>query len=110
PANDETVNRMKQLKALGIKFVLDNFGAGFSGLSYLRDFPIDKVKIDGAFITDIHQDQKSLGVILAIMNLARHLNIGVVAKGIEKLSQADLMQKLGCQSGQGYLYSKWADA
>jgi diguanylate cyclase (GGDEF)-like protein len=110
PANDETVNRMKQLKALGIKFVLDNFGAGFSGLSYLRDFPIDKVKIDGSFITDIHHDQKSLGVILSIMNLARHLDIGVVAKGIENLSQADLMRKLGCQSGQGYLYSKWAGA
>jgi EAL domain-containing protein (putative c-di-GMP-specific phosphodiesterase class I) len=68
------------------------------------------VKIDGSFITDIHHDQKSLGVILSIMNLARHLDIGVVAKGIENLSQADLMRKLGCQSGQGYLYSKWAGA
>ena len=109
PISDEIVNRMKQLQALGIKFVLDNFGAGFSCLSHLKDLPIDKVKIDRSFMTDIHQDQKSLGVMLAIINLARHLGIGVVAKGIESLAQADLMQKLGCESGQGYLYSKWAN-
>jgi diguanylate cyclase (GGDEF)-like protein len=97
---------MAQLKKLGVSFALDDFGTGYSSLSSLRQFPIGKIKIDRSFISGLPFDQESLCIVQAVAAMAKALNIGVNAEGIETKEQATLLRALGCDQGQGFLYGK----
>jgi len=96
---------LSELKLLGFKLVIDDFGAGHSSLQYLRNFPIDKLKIDRIFVRQLVADSSDALIIRAITSLARSLKIGLVAEGIETIEQRDFLNDQGCTTGQGYYFS-----
>ena len=107
---DHVTSTLGRLQRLGVSIAIDDFGTGYSSLAYLRDLPIDSVKIDRSFVRDLDSPlrgpQFALALIEAIARLAQHLDLEVVAEGIETESQRRLLQDLGCQLGQGYLFAK----
>ncbi len=110
----ETVSReekmLKQLKALGIQLCIDDFGTGYSSLSRLHEFPIDTLKIDRSFVSRIGADNSGIEIIQTIVTLARSRGMDIVAEGIETPTQLQKLQELGCELGQGYLFSKPVDS
>ena len=88
-----------------MRIALDDFGTGFSSLSYLTRFPVDKIKIDRAFVRDLGRRREGQAVIDAIMVIARNLGIEVTAEGVETREQADLLRLKRCDNAQGFLYS-----
>ncbi|NNM88392.1 MAG: EAL domain-containing protein, partial [Phycisphaerae bacterium] len=103
---DVLCNRMVEIKKTGIRFSLDDFGIGYSSLSYLTRFPIDTLKIDISFVRGMMDDPKDLAVVDTIIDLADNLQLRTVAEGVEKGEQVTLLRLLGCQSMQGYFFSK----
>ncbi len=97
---------LKHLKSLGIQFCIDDFGMGYSSLSRLHEFPIDTLKIDRSFIRRIGSNQGEIELIRTIITLAHGLGMDVVAEGIETKSQLNQLSLLGCEWGQGFLFSK----
>ncbi len=97
---------LRSLHGLGVRFSLDDFGTGYSSLGYLLSFPFSKIKIDRSFITDLAEKKESRVIVRAIADLARNLNMRVIAEGIETTEQRELAQMLGCTDIQGYLISK----
>ncbi len=97
---------LSQLRELGVGLSTDDFGTGFSSLSYLHRFPFNRLKIDRSFINKMDEDKKSGEIVRTILMLAQNLNIETVAEGIETPQQLAQLQKLGCNFGQGYLFSK----
>ncbi|HBK47078.1 MAG TPA: hypothetical protein DDZ67_11720, partial [Xanthomonadaceae bacterium] len=83
-----------------------DFGTGFSGLSHLRQVPVDGVKIDKSFVADLQRDPDDLALTTAIIAMAHSLGITVVAEGIEQEGQFDLLRERGCDLGQGYWFSR----
>lgn len=98
-----------ELSAAGIKIALDDFGTGFSSLSHLRDFPIDKVKIDRSFIQGMVLEQESRLLVQAIIGMAKSLGKKVIAEGVESEEQRRLLLQMGCPVAQGFLYSPALD-
>jgi EAL domain-containing protein (putative c-di-GMP-specific phosphodiesterase class I) len=103
---DQVVGLIQALRDRGIQLSIDDFGTGYSSLSYLRQLPVDMLKIDRSFIADIHQSTQQYGIVEAIIRLASHLNMQVIAEGVEHEAQRRSLQQLGCQFGQGYLFSR----
>ena len=97
---------LKDLRKQGLTIALDDFGTGYSSLGYLHRFPIDILKIDRSFVQDIHSNSKSLNVVRAIVSLAKTFDLSIVAEGIESANEAISIAGLGCDAGQGYLFSK----
>lgn len=97
---------LNSLKNLGIEFSLDDFGTGYSSLSYLHQFPFNTIKIDRSFVNSIDTNNEKLGIIRAIITLARNLRMDTIAEGIETANQIAQLKALKCQYGQGYLISK----
>ncbi|CAA9319794.1 MAG: RNA polymerase sigma-70 factor [uncultured Lysobacter sp.] len=95
-----------QLHALGIKLSIDDFGTGFSSLSYLKDLSVDKIKIDRSFVTGIAFDARALAVLESIVDTARRLNLATTAEGVETGAQLDLLRQAGCTEYQGFLFSR----
>jgi diguanylate cyclase (GGDEF)-like protein len=95
-----------RLKSHGIRVALDDFGTGYSSLSHLSELPFDKLKIDRSFIHSMHERRESASIVNAIIGLGRSLNLPTTAEGIESQADADMLTRLGCHVGQGYLYSK----
>ncbi|MEG4119292.1 EAL domain-containing protein [Microcoleus sp. N9_B4] len=108
-ASTYEVTILKQLKNHGIKLCIDDFGTGYSSLSRLHEFPIDTLKIDRSFVSRINAG-KSDEVVETIVTLAHSLGMDVVAEGIETLEQLEKLRSLGCERGQGYLFSKPVDS
>ncbi len=110
----ETVSReekmLKQLKALGIMLCIDDFGTGYSSLSRLHEFPIDTLKIDRSFVSRIGSDNSGVEIVQTIVTLARSRGMDIVAEGIETPTQLQKLRELGCELGQGYLFSKPVDS
>ncbi|MEG4486188.1 EAL domain-containing protein [Microcoleus sp. D2_18a_B4] len=110
----ETVSReekmLKQLKALGLMLCIDDFGTGYSSLSRLHEFPIDTLKIDRSFVSRIGLDNSGVEIIQTIVTLARSRGMDIVAEGIETPTQLQKLRELGCELGQGYLFSKPVDS
>jgi diguanylate cyclase (GGDEF)-like protein len=99
----------ERLLALGIRFALDDFGTGYSSLGYLHRFPIAKIKIDRSFVSNIPADGQAMAILRSIRALADGLGIKTIAEGIETQEQAETLRLMGCQDGQGYLFSKPID-
>ncbi|MBI3441042.1 MAG: EAL domain-containing protein [Proteobacteria bacterium] len=97
---------LTDLKKQGLTIALDDFGTGYSSLSYLHRFSIDILKIDRAFVQDIHRNSKSLDVVRAIVSLAKTFNLSIVAEGVESRNEIYSLAGLGCNNGQGYFFSK----
>ena len=102
---DDKIKLMKQLKALGLKLSIDDFGKGYSSLNYLRKLPLDELKIDRSFIADISERRGSREIVSVIVFLARSLRLSTVAEGIEKKEELDFMRGLGCMQYQGFYFS-----
>jgi PAS domain S-box-containing protein/diguanylate cyclase (GGDEF)-like protein len=100
-----TVAVLTELKLLGFKLVIDDFGAGHSSLQYLRNFPIDKLKIDQVFVRQLVAGSSDALIIRAITSLAQSLKIGLIAEGIETVEQRNFLRDQGCPTGQGYFFS-----
>jgi diguanylate cyclase (GGDEF)-like protein/PAS domain S-box-containing protein len=101
-----TAFMLKKLSARGIKVAIDDFGTGYSSLNYLKSLPISIIKIDKSFIHDILEDTDAQTIVEAIINLGKTLKIDVIAEGVEKEEQLQLLRKLGCHFIQGFLMSK----
>jgi EAL domain-containing protein (putative c-di-GMP-specific phosphodiesterase class I) len=101
---------LRNLKALGVSVYLDDFGTGYSSLSYLSALPLDAIKIDRMFVTDVHVNTRHMSIMRTILELARDLGIATVAEGVEKVEQLRMLRKLGCKQAQGYYFSKPVDA
>jgi EAL domain-containing protein (putative c-di-GMP-specific phosphodiesterase class I) len=98
--------KLTELKALGLRISIDDFGAGHSSLFYLKRFPIDKLKLDRSFIIDIPADPTSMEIAAAIVRLAHSLKIVALAEGVETEAQAEFLAVCGCRLAQGYLFDK----
>lgn len=102
---DVVITALRQLKKLGITISIDDFGTGFSSLSYLRQLPLDRMKVDRSFVRDIHQPGGHV-IIESILSLGHQLGLRTIAEGIEELEQENFVRSHGCHEGQGYLYSQ----
>ena len=102
-SNEDAVSKLREL---GVRIAIDDFGTGYSSLSYLKRWRVDYLKIDRSFIRDLVTDASDLAIVSAIIAMARHLNIQVVAEGIEGWQQLEVVRQLGCGLAQGFLFAK----
>jgi diguanylate cyclase (GGDEF)-like protein/PAS domain S-box-containing protein len=106
PSGENRQDTMARLRDVGIKIAIDDFGTGYSSLSYLKHWRVDALKIDRSFVRDLVTDSNDLAIVSAIVAIARHLNIQVIAEGIEGYQQAEILRRVGCTVGQGYLFAR----
>ncbi|MDV6332454.1 EAL domain-containing protein [Asticcacaulis sp. 201] len=106
--NDDSATQMilHDLRHMGFSIALDDFGTGYSSLGYLSRYPVDKIKIDRSFVSNLGVDPEAEAVIRAIVKLAKALNLNIVAEGVETRAQKNLLRQAGCNIIQGYLFSK----
>lgn len=97
---------LEEIKRLGVHLAIDDFGTGFSSLSYLRRFPIDRLKIDQTFVRDIHNTPINASIARAIIALSGSLSLGITAEGIESEAERATLVAMGCSEGQGYLFGR----
>ena len=97
---------LEQLRQLGVRISMDDFGTGFSSLSYLRKFPFDKIKIDRSFILELLSEKEASAVVKAITDLAAALDMETTAEGVEQAEQVEALRAFGCTNVQGYLFSR----
>jgi len=105
-AGENRRDSIAQVRDLGVKIAIDDFGTGYSSLSYLKHWQVDSLKIDKSFVRDLATDSSDLAIVSAIIAIAKHLRIEVVAEGIEGYQQAEILRNLGCHLGQGYLFAR----
>jgi len=103
---ESTVRVLGELSEMGVELSLDDFGTGFSSLCYLNRMPLDELKIDKTFVSHLPHEQNAVSIVESVLELARGLDLKVVAEGVETAAQADFLQEHGCQCLQGYLLSR----
>jgi EAL domain-containing protein (putative c-di-GMP-specific phosphodiesterase class I) len=103
---EATVVRLKLLKALGVSLAIDDFVTGYSSLAYLRQFPIDVLKIDQSFVSGVAKTKESAAIVHTLVQLGKVLDLETVAEGIETVDQCRLLQAEDVNIGQGYLFSR----
>ena len=103
---DTAIDMLMQLRGLGVQLAIDDFGTGYSSLSYLHRFPIDTLKIDRSFVTQMTDNSENAEIVRTIVTLARSLDMAVVAEGVETADQLRQLGDLGCDYGQGFLFSR----
>ena len=103
---DYVERALKTLSAAGVNIALDDFGTGFASLSHLKQFPVDVIKIDRGFVSNVEHNTDDAAIVGAVLRLGRQLGLTVVAEGIETIRQATQLASQGCEFGQGYLFAK----
>ncbi len=103
---DYTINTLYDLQRLGFKITVDDFGTGHSSLNYLKQFPINALKIDRSFVRDLPANQKDAAIVSSIIALAKNLNLSVIAEGVESRAQISRLKKAGCVDMQGFFFSR----
>ena len=103
---EQAIEKLHELKLMGIKVAIDDFGTGYSSLNYLKRFPIDTLKIDRAFVADVCKDPHDTAIVRAIITLGHALDLTVIAEGVETQEQLQYLSSLGCDAVQGFLFSK----
>lgn len=103
---DSSIQKLNQLKGLGLQIAIDDFGTGYSSLSYLQQFPFDVLKLDRCFIQNIDQNPKNKIIVEAVIKMAHQLNLKVVAEGVETTAELNVLQQYQCDIIQGYLFSR----
>jgi diguanylate cyclase (GGDEF)-like protein len=102
---ESVVDKMKKIRNMGTRFAIDDFGSGYSSMIYLKRLPLDILKIDREFITHLNSDKETLGLVEAIMMVAHHYGLDVVAEGVEKREVLEILRSLGCEKYQGAHFS-----
>jgi EAL domain-containing protein (putative c-di-GMP-specific phosphodiesterase class I) len=103
---EDIILKMHALKAMGVGFSLDDFGTGYSSLNYLKRLPLDQLKIDQSFVHDVLSDDSDASIARMVISLGKSLGFNVIAEGVETQGQCDFLMQNGCQTFQGYLFSK----
>ena len=103
---DQAVERMEQLKSLGLSFSVDDFGTGHSSLAYLKRLPLDVIKIDQSFVRDIHSDPNDAIIVQTIIAMSHHMGLDVIAEGVETPQAKEFLLSKGCDKYQGYLFGR----
>jgi diguanylate cyclase (GGDEF)-like protein/PAS domain S-box-containing protein len=103
---DQAIEKLHELKLMGIRVAIDDFGTGYSSLNYLKRFPIDTLKIDKTFVADVCKDPHDTAIVRAIITLGHALDLTVIAEGVETQEQLQYLTSLGCDVVQGFLFSK----
>jgi EAL domain-containing protein (putative c-di-GMP-specific phosphodiesterase class I) len=98
--------RVRQLKAMGVRVAIDDFGTRYTGFNVLKDLPLDAMKIDRCFIRGIDRSAKMLALCRTIVAMARQLNLRTVAEGVEEPTELEVLRECGCDAGQGYLFQR----
>jgi len=107
---DEVVEKLTEIRALGVAIAMDDFGTGYSSLGYLLKFPFDKIKIDRSFVEASSGDEIARDILKAIASLGRTLKLKITAEGVETREQADFLSEIACHQLQGFLFSRPLDA
>jgi len=103
---NDTINKMHSLKKLGVTFAIDDFGTGYSSLTYLKQLPVDILKIDRSFVSDLSNNKSDRAIVETIIAMSEHLGLEVVAEGVETKDQFEFLQEQGCQYYQGYYFAE----
>jgi EAL domain-containing protein (putative c-di-GMP-specific phosphodiesterase class I) len=103
---DEAVRHLEKVRELGVRIALDDFGTGYSSLTYLRRFPIQKIKIDRSFVKDLEVDAGDASIVSATLAMARALDVVTTAEGVETTGQLEILRLRGCDTVQGYLLGR----
>ena len=104
--SEDLITKIQSIKDLGITISIDDFGTGYSSLNYLKQFPVNALKIDRSFIQNISNEEKGMAMVAAIIKLAHALNLEVVAEGVEELKELEILKEHACKYVQGYYFSK----
>ncbi len=103
---DAAADKLREIKRLGIRVAVDDFGTGYSSLAYLKNFPIDYLKIDRSFVKGLGIDDDDAAIVRSVVALGHALNLRVIGEGIETTEQAAYLAELHCDLGQGYLFDR----
>jgi EAL domain-containing protein (putative c-di-GMP-specific phosphodiesterase class I) len=99
---EETIQTLREIKAMGVHLYIDDFGAGYASLRYLKSFPVDGIKLDQSLIQNLPHSTNDAAIVMAVISLAKALGLQVIAEGVERQEQADFLEEHGCDAMQGY--------
>jgi diguanylate cyclase (GGDEF)-like protein/PAS domain S-box-containing protein len=106
---EQVLDTILRIQQLGVRFVFDDFGTGYASLSYLKKFPLDGLKIDRSFVSELLTDSTDAAIVKSTIDLGRQLNLSIIAEGVEDRATADFLASMGCEEGQGYFFGKPMD-